>query len=718
MSISHKSFHPAVFSLIGLGCMSTALQTLAQSSPPPAQIQSIEIQAGKMGQSQFDAPATISVIDGQMLSGAGPQVNLTETLNQVPGVMALNRNNYAQDLQISIRGFGARAAFGLRGIRLITDGIPATTPDGQGQASTVSLTSADHIEVLTGPLAQIYGNASGGVIQTFTREATSTPLFSSQLYMGSYGLLRKDIQLSQKSGDLGIVADYSTFNTQGFRNNSDAQRQQLNAVITSQFQTDTKVKWIFNSFDMPLARDPLGLTSAQYSTSANSAGNNALLDGTRKSVTQQQYGVVAEQRIDAQSSIQAKLYSGTRDNLQYQANSSPLPAVAINSTWVGLGRHFSGFGLQAKSKQTLGEHVHMDWIMGSEFDRSSELRQGGPTQAGQITPGLSRNELNQASNQDVFAQVNAHMGEFWSLTAGARYSEVTLQNADYFLSDGDGSGKIKYKALSPILGLTWHANDALNLYAQQGKGFETPALSELAYSVNNGIVKGSFNPNLLASHSKHFEVGSKWKMGKRQALNVSVFQIKSDDEIIAQLTKAGQTVYGNAGKTLREGIEITHKADLSTQLSSTLALSAMHANYVNAFNSINSAGQNLLIQSGNQLPGIAQRQMFASLLWKEDRIASQQMNVGTQVQLDVLARSGIWANDTNVDYASGYAIFNLKLRHAFKVNAFENMLYLGVDNLANRKTIGSVIVNQASNQFFEPGMNRNYSLGLQVKHPL
>ena len=204
--------------------------------------------------------------------------------------------------------------------------------------------------------------------------------------------------------------------------------------------------------------------------------------------------------------------------------------------------------------------------------------------------------------------------------------------------------------------------------------------------------------------------------GNTMAVTVTANDESATPETIT--AKAGQTVYGNAGKTLREGIEITHKADLSTQLSSTLALSAMHANYVNAFNSINSAGQNLLIQSGNQLPGIAQRQMFASLLWKEDRIASQQMNVGTQVQLDVLARSGIWANDTNVDYASGYAIFNLKLRHAFKVNAFENMLYLGVDNLANRKTIGSVIVNQASNQFFEPGMNRNYSLGLQVKHPL
>jgi iron complex outermembrane receptor protein len=207
-------------------------------------------------------------------------------------------------------------------------------------------------------------------------------------------------------------------------------------------------------------------------------------------------------------------------------------------------------------------------------------------------------------------------------------------------------------------------------------------------------------------------------MDNHQAMNVSVFQIKSDDEIIAQLAKAGQTVYGNAGKTLREGIEISHKADLNRYLSSTLAISKMHANYVNAFSSINSAGQNLLIQAGNQLPGIAQHQMFASLLWRDGQSVSKQVNMGTQVQLDVLARSGIWANDTNIDYASGYAVFNLKMRHAFKVNAFENMLYLGIDNLANRKTVGSVIVNQASNQFFEPGMYRNYSLGIQVKHPL
>jgi len=704
--------------MLGLGCMVLQQLTFAQTRPSKNEIETIEIQAGKMGQAQFDTPASINVIDANAISGSGPQVNLTETLNQVPGVMALNRNNYAQDLQISIRGFGARAAFGLRGIRLMTDGIPASTPDGQGQASTVSLTSADRIEVLTGPLAQIYGNASGGVIQTFTREASNLPMFNSQVYVGSYGLLRKDIQLSQKSAGIGIVADYSTFSTQGFRENSDAQRQQLNTVITSQLQSDTKVKWIYNAFDMPLARDPLGLTSAQYANAPKSSGNNALLDGARKTVGQQQYGVVANHQLDAQTSIQAKLYAGTRDNFQYQASSSNLPAVAINSTWVGLGRHFSGFGLQAKSSQNLSEQVQMNWVIGSEFDRSSELRQGGPTLAGDIKPGLTRSELNQSSNQDFFAQANTYIGEFWSLTTGVRYSEVKLENADYFLSDGDGSGRVKYKALSPILGLTWHANDKLNLYIQEGHGFETPALSEVAYSLNAGNIKGNFNPNLLASHSRHFEVGAKWRVSSHQLFNAAIFQIKSDDEIIAQMAKSGQTVYGNAGKTLREGIEITHKLAWNDQLTSSLSLSALQASYVNAFNSINSAGQNLLIQSGNQMPGIAQRQVFASLIWQSEKSMPSKPPKGTQVELDLLARSGIWANDTNVDYASGFAILNLKLRHAFKVSNFENMIYLGLDNLANKKTIGSVIVNQASGQFYEPGLNRNFSLGVQIKHPL
>ena len=204
---------------------------LAQAQAP-LELPEVRVQSGLIEQRQFDAPASVQRVDGERIRASGPQVNLSDVLTAVPGVVALNRNNYAQDVQISIRGFGARAAFGLRGIRLLVDGIPATTPDGQGQASTVSLTSVDRIEVLTGPLAQIYGNAAGGVIQAYTREASAQPEAQTQLYVGSYGLRRSDWQLSGRSGQVGMVADFSTLDTQGYRAQSAARRQQLNSVLT------------------------------------------------------------------------------------------------------------------------------------------------------------------------------------------------------------------------------------------------------------------------------------------------------------------------------------------------------------------------------------------------------------------------------------------------------------------------------------------------------
>jgi len=281
----------------------------------------VTVQSGRLAQKQFDAPASVYTIDNDALRSSGPQVNLSDALNRVPGVVALNRNNYAQDVQISIRGFGARAPFGLRGIRLITDGIPATIPDGQGQASTVSLTSTERIEVLTGPLAQLYGNASGGVIQTFTREAGTGPELHNQLFVGSFGMTRTDWQMSDRLGQVGIVADYSTFGISGYRANSDARRQQLNSVITLDAQPGTRLKLIVNVFDMPYAKDALGLTAAQLRT-PDLAGTNAVSNGARKTVKQDQVGGVLEHRIDSDLTLQARVYSGMRDNLQYHAAST------------------------------------------------------------------------------------------------------------------------------------------------------------------------------------------------------------------------------------------------------------------------------------------------------------------------------------------------------------------------------------------------------------
>jgi iron complex outermembrane receptor protein len=267
---------PAAFwALAPLTLLGTSL-----GAQPVAELPEVRVSSGLIEQRQFDAPGSVQAIDAERIRASGPQVNLSDVLTTVPGVVALNRNNYAQDVQISIRGFGARAAFGLRGIKLLADGIPASTPDGQGQASTVSLTSVDRIEVLTGPLAQIYGNAAGGVIQTFTREAGEQPEARTQLYVGAYGLRRSDWQLSGRSGQVGVVTDFSTFDTDGYRANSAARRRQLNTVFTLDSAPGTRHKFIVNLFDMPLALDPLGLNTSQLSTPWV-AGIRAVEGGTR-----------------------------------------------------------------------------------------------------------------------------------------------------------------------------------------------------------------------------------------------------------------------------------------------------------------------------------------------------------------------------------------------------------------------------------------------------
>ena len=345
-------------------------------------LEPVVVSASRAEQRSFDAPAAVHSIDRDTIENAGPQINLSESLNRVPGLTILNRQNYAQDLQVSIRGFGARSAFGIRGIRLLVDGIPATTPDGQGQGSSISLTSTDRIEVLRGPLAQLYGNSAGGVIQAFTRDAPEQPELSAQYYAGSFGMRRSDWQYAGRVGGYGLVADYSTFDTDGFRDNSQTERKQFNGKLSFGPSDQTRVNVVFNQFDMPLAQDPAGLTAAQRDADPTQAGSNTVARRVRKVVLQNQLGSSLVHNIDADRSLTARLYYGTRDNLQYQVGIFiPPPAPPTTGAWVGLERAYYGTGLQYNAQSHIGGRP-VQWVLGYEFDRSRETRQGGAAALG------------------------------------------------------------------------------------------------------------------------------------------------------------------------------------------------------------------------------------------------------------------------------------------------------------------------------------------------
>lgn len=682
-------------SVVAIAAMTCVAQIHAQS------LEEVKVQGGRLEQQQFDTPGSVQVIDESTLRSSGAQVNLSDTLGRVPGVVALNRNNYAQDVQISIRGFGARAPFGLRGIRLITDGIPATIPDGQGQSSTASLTSASRIEVLTGPLAQLYGNSSGGVIQVFTREAGDKPEASTQIYGGSFGMVRTDAAVSGRAGDVGIVADYSTFSIDGYRKNNETQRRQLNSVITWNIKEDTKVRFIVNTFDMPLAKDPAGLKQAQFDLDPTLAADSTESTRTRKIVTQNQIGTVFEHQIDQNLSLSARAYAGDRSNLQFQSFNA----------WVGLNRNFSGLGLQVNGNHELQALGGLSWVLGVDYDISKELRQGGDASVGEKT-SLTRNEVNKATNADMFAQLNWMISPNWTATVGARSSNVELSskdNQDAAGSAADGSGAVKYKATSPVAGLTWHVNDSLNVYANAGKGFETPTLSEAAYGT--GAV-ATFNTKLLASTSTHAELGSKWKPSSTSQFNLAYFDIDTENELVIEANSNGRTSYKNATKTKRSGVEAAFSQFLTPQIKSQMSVTAMSVKYSQGFNANGTE-----VASGNSLPAVPANQFFGSLTWTQHPGNGKTFTPGSMVSAELISRSRLYANDKNTANAPGYSIINVRAQQKYKFHEVNITSYAAIDNLLNKKAIGSVIVNASSDRFFEPALPRNYTLGLQASLP-
>jgi iron complex outermembrane receptor protein len=695
-----------------------AVSSLLQGMASAQVLPDVVISASRSEQRSFDAPAAIQSIDRATIESAGPQVNLSESLNRVPGLTILDRQNYAQDLQVSIRGFGARSAFGIRGIRLLIDGIPATTPDGQGQGSSISLTSTDHIEVLRGPLAQLYGNSSGGVIQAFTKDAPKDAEAGFKYYLGSDGMRRADYQYAGTAGIYGLLADYSTFSTDGYRDNSATQRKQFNGKLGFAPNEQTKVNVVFNQFDMPLARDPLGLTSAQMAANPLQAGTNSLGTKTaadylvRKTVLQSQLGSSATYAIDSNRSVTGRIYYGTRDNLQYQVGAAAGPNV--NGAWTGLERKYYGAGLLYNAKTKWGE-TPVEWATGYEFDRSREFRQGGAANLGEKAT-TARSEDNQSENSDLFVQGTAHVTDRVSIVSGVRYSTVRFSSDDYYLADGhDGSGNTSYRSTNPVLGFTYHASQNVNLYANYGKGFETPTLAEMAYRDGGTSAIAEFNPGLNAATSRHYEAGAKWVPNRQSRLDFALFQINSTDEIVVATSSNGQTAYKNAPGTTRTGWELAGNTLLSPNVSATLSASMINAQYSQSFKTGTTS-----VAAASKLPGIPQTFLFSELAWTSQPATEGRKTsaMGTRLGIELVQAGRIYANDTNTASADGHTVVNLSASHGWSIGKGSLVLYGRLNNVTDKFYVGSVIVNQASSQYYEPGLTRNWIAGLNLSCPI
>ncbi|HEY8355863.1 MAG TPA: TonB-dependent receptor [Ramlibacter sp.] len=666
-----------------------------------------------VAQQAFNTPASVDVIDGATLRNGQLQINLSESLVRVPGVVALNRQNYAQDLQISVRGFGARATFGVRGLRLYADGIPATAPDGQGQISHFDLNSADRIEVLRGPFSSLYGNSSGGVISLFTADGGPQRIAELGTAFGSYGIQRHNVRLSGEQGDWNYNISAVRFSTDGYREHSAAERTGFNGKVRYKLGPDTRLTFVVNAMDMPDVQDPLGLTRAEYEANPRQATPVALLFNTRKSVDQLQAGGIVDHRIDAVHAVKLTAWRGQRGTEQFQ--SIPV-AVQGPPTQPGgvisLGRDYQGLDAQWVARTRLLDRP-FTVTAGLMADELEESRRGYQNFRGAtlgVMGALRRNEDNRVRSFDQYLQ-GLWTSERVSVTAGLRHSKVSFDSRDRFIAPGNGddSGSADFSAVTPALGVVFHASDSLNFYASAGKGFETPTFNELSY--RPGGVPG-LNFGLDSADSRQFEIGVKAEPLANWRVNAAVFQARTTGEIVVLSNTGGRSTFQNAGQTRRRGFEALVDGRWGGGWSMLAAATWLDASYASNFLTCVGApcpAPNTVVPAGNRIPGIPRVTGYAELGW-----AHKPWGLETALEWRHVGR--IATDDRNTDFAAASSVWNARVSLKQAMGRWTLREFVRVDNLADRRYVGSVIVNEGNGRYFEPAPGRNWLVGVNAAY--
>jgi iron complex outermembrane recepter protein len=629
-----------------LGMLLAAPAVHAQETP--ARLPEVTVSATRVEHGSLELPAAIDSIDARIFREARAQINLSEALLRVPGVLARDRQNYAQDLQISSRGFGARASFGVRGIRLIADGIPATMPDGQGQAASFSLSSAQRIEVLRGPYASLHGNAAGGVIQVFTADGPREPTLSGGFYAGSHGMAKTGLQYGETRGPLNALVDLSRFRTGGYRAHSAARRDHFNAKLKLDAGNRGTITLIANALDQPRTQDPLGLTAEQLAENPRQAGTNAVAFNTRKGIAQTQAGLVYDLPLAGRSTLQARFYVGDRQVTQYlaiplAAQSAPTASGGV----VDLDRGYGGAGVRI-TREFAPRERPLTLSAGIDYDRMAERRRGHINDFG-VAGELKRDQDDTVANADLYAQVLWQFAPRWTLLAGVRHSRVHFRSHDDFVTadNPDDSGAVTFVRTTPAAGVSFALSPAVSVYVNAGRGFETPTFTELAYRPGG---ETGLNLALRPSRSLHREFGMKALTGAAGSLSAALFRIDVEDEIVVNSSSGGRTDFRNAARTRREGIELGWQGKFARGLEAAVAWTMLEARFAQSFTS---GSGPVVVPTGNRLPGVPPVQLHADLAWRH---AASGFHAGIEGRH--LGR--IYVNDANSGSAPAHTVWSVR----------------------------------------------------------
>lgn len=669
--------------ILALVCLASPAWSQDADTEP---LDEIVVSATRKKASVRDVARSISVVNKERIQNATQQLGLDEALASVPGLYMQNRYNFSGDLRVSLRGFGARSSFGIRGVRIYVDGIPETLPDGQSGVDSIDLASAQSIEVLRGPASSLYGNASGGVIAVSSELGDTQPYVEGKLAAGEFGYQQYGLKSAGQIRSADYLLNVSRTELDGYRDHSRFRGTQLNARLGVPINADDQLLIAANFADQPLAQDPGGIDAAQAALDPSSARLLNVQFDAGETVEQQRIGFVYERARDA-GTLTLRNYYVWRDF------TNKLPFAAGGA--VDLDRFFYGIGAQYDVDEVLTDGLSL--AVGFDYDRQDDDRQRFDNNDGVIgARTFEQNELVESTG--IFVQGEYAFTEAWTLQAGLRWDEVSYDVTDHFLTDGDDSGTLDFDELSPSIGLNYEL-DAGVVFASYSSGFETPTTTELA----NPDASGGFNPSLQPQLADNFEVGYKGVAGGLY-YELALFQIELEDELIPFELAAfpGRTFYSNAGSSDRVGLE----AALNWQHDSGFGLDASFT--WSDFEFDNFVDENGNDVSGNELPGLPARFGYLGFTYETGN--------GFSGILEAVYSGDLYADNLNAVQVSSYTVANLRFSIDIESGKWLFQTYAGINNLFDQSYNNNVRINAFGGRYFEPAPGRNVYVGVVANY--
>ncbi|MBS1241711.1 MAG: hypothetical protein H6R40_1138 [Gemmatimonadetes bacterium] len=653
--------------------------TVRSDTLPRARVADLEVTVARRRESLARVPMAVGVVRQEDIRRGQPTLGLDESLTTVPGVYVANRWNFSLDQRLSIRGFGSRANFGVRGVKVFLDGIPQTLPDGQSQLSNVEFGALQRIEILRGASSALYGNASGGALLLETETPGAEPIgLSARLEAGSFGSSKWQLEGHGRSGPVA------------------------GSLLLSRFATDlsgsTQATLRFLANDTPKAENPGALTPAEAAARPDSAAASNILRGADKRVSQQQASLRFEHLGSGGRSASATVYGLLRDLENPLATPPPGPPSPTAGTYNTIDRVAGG----ARVEGTLIPLAALRLTLGLDAQRMRDDRVNRRSDGGQPTDSILADQRETVSETAPFLQGQWQPDERVTVDAGLRYDWLAFTVEDRHLTDGvDNSGTDNEEALSGNLGLAWDLSPRVNVYGQVSTAFETPTTTELVSTASGGV---GLNTALGPQRAVSIELGARVGVGS-VGLTIAAFHIDVRDAITQQREIGGRAFFANAGRTRNRGLEAGVSAALEPRLTLTGAYTLADYTFTD-YKIQNGIAVDTL--DGNRLAGVPQHFLRAGL--RAGPVS------GLTLDVDQLLSGSVYADDANTLAVDGWGagVTNVRLAWSGTIAAIRFSPFLSVSNLFDRSYVGSVTINGFGGRVLEPSPGRYLFIGTGI----